>query len=111
MFREAFGNALKPPVDGAVVYINIRNPLFIQQRRHRFILYCSLHGIGVDDGAEFIGGLIVFQQWRPGEGNERRIRQRQLHANMVFAALATVAFVDQHDHIGAVVMALWQLGR
>ena len=57
---QPFGDPIKPAVDGPLVHIQIRNALFIQQRGNSSVFYRTLHGIGMHDRTEFVGGLVVF---------------------------------------------------
>ncbi|MNJ38868.1 hypothetical protein D3C77_337260 [compost metagenome] len=65
----------------------------------------------MDDGAKLVGGFVILEQRRAGEGDKGGIGQRLLHADMVLASLTAVALIDQHDEIRALVDALRQLGR
>ena len=61
----------------------------------------------MDDGAELVGHLLLLEQRRAGKGHVGGQRQRFLHPLMRLAAVAAVAFIDQHDQIRRRVVALW----
>ena len=100
----------KPIIDGGFIDVENGLALFIQQGRYRAVFGRVAHGVGVDDLAKFVGGLVVLQQWRAGEGDVGGVWQSLLHPLMVFAALAPVAFVDQHNQVGAIIPAFGQSG-
>jgi len=55
----------------------------------------------MQDRAELVSRLVLFQEWRPGEGDVGSIGQRLPHPLMGFAAVAPVSFVHQNDDVGA----------
>src|SRR5690554_1717232 len=107
---QPFGNTLNPAVGSAFIHLQIRNALFIEQGRYRTVFNGTLHGVGVDDGAKLVGGLVILEKRRTSERDKGRVRQRLLHTDMVFTALATVALIDQDDDIRAGVYTLWHFG-
>lgn len=54
---EVAGDLVEPAVDGLFVDVQFRHALFVEQWCHGFVLHRTLHGVGVDDGAELIGSL------------------------------------------------------
>ena len=97
---------LEPAVHRVLVNRQLGHPLLIEQRRHRFILHRLLHRVGMDDGAELVGRLLLLQQRRAGKSHVGRQRQGFFHALMRLAAMAAMAFIDQHDQIRRRVVAL-----
>lgn len=110
LVAEAVGDAFKPGVNSFLVDVQFRLALFIQEWAHRFILHRPLHGIGMDDGAEFADGFFLSQQRRAGKGDVGRIGQGRAHALVCSALLAAVPFVHQHDDIFTGVMTFLELG-
>ena len=108
---EIAGDLVEPTVDRFFVDVQLGHALFVEQRRHSLVLNGSLHGVRVNNGAELVGGLLVLEQRRAGEGDVCRLRQCLLHPLMGLAAVAAVSFVDQHDHVRRVIATLGQLGR
>ncbi len=104
------GDLVEPAGHCGLVDVQFRHALLVQQRRHGLVFHRALHRIGVQDRAEFVGGLLVLQQRGAGEGQVGRIGQRLAHAFVGFAAMAAVALVHQHDQVGRGVAALGQLG-
>lgn len=108
--RKPGGDLVEPARDRRLVDLQFRHAFFVQQRGHGLVFDCALHGVGMQDRAELVGGFFVLEQRGACKCQIGCIGQRLAHALVGFAAVAAVAFIHQHDQVGRGVVALGQLG-
>ena len=105
LIGQASRNLVEPVVDRALVHVEDRLAFLVEQRRHGAVRHGVLHRVGMNDASELVGRLVVLEERCARERDIGGIRQRFAHPLVVLAALAAVAFVNQHDHVCAVIPA------
>ena len=89
---------------------------FIEQRDDRFVLHRLINRIFVDQPPERIEGvLVLLQKRRAGEAEIAGVRQDTPHlqgelaVTAIAACLAAVAFIDENEDVGAIILEVIRL--
>ena len=96
------GLALEPLIDlGLRGDVLIDVACLVAQVEDDAILHGFVVLVGVDVRSEGLDAalLLVLEQWRSGEADQRRVRQQFFHRRVEFARLGAVAFIHKDEYL------------
>src|SRR5215475_676424 len=107
MFADVPRDRKDPPIGAG------RNaPAFVKQRRDGLVAHRLIDCVGVNNAAEFRGGvLVLFFERRAGEADVAGVRQYFPHPRVGLAVLAAVAFVNQGEDVVRIALIVRRLHR